>query len=112
MRKEFEESNVEIGKGFNASFSNPVSIGLVNEKLESVLKKKRAVNETIKYIKDYFIMEDQNIFENVEKNCICVNMVDNERNRNFMGKAMGMCGYALYDTRLLENGHTEFRYKD
>ena len=99
MRAELDgmdfRKNLELRRG-SVTFGNPVSIGLQGKKLEEGLIHTYPIDTTIRYIKEYFGMDDSEIFKGNGENGyerIFVRMYDDKRNHKIMDRAMNLCGY-------------------
>lgn len=117
MRKELNEmdfkNNLELRRT-SVSYSNPVSIGLINEKLEEGLIHTYSIDTTIRYVKSYFGLSDEEIFKGDGENGyerIFVKMYNDKRNHNIMNRAMNLCGYFPSHFTNIENGYVVVQYE-
>lgn len=117
MRKELNEmdfkNNLSLRQG-SVSFDNPVSIGLQNEKLEEGLIHTYPIDTTIRYIKEYFGLDDSEIYKRKGENGyerIFVRMYDDKRNHTIMNRAMNLCGYFPSHFTNIGNDYVAVQYE-
>lgn len=99
MRKSLNEmdfKNLLELRRCSTTFDNPVSIGLYGGKLEEGLIHTYPIDVTIHYIKEYFGLDDEEIFKGNGENGyerIFARFYDDKRNHVIMDRAMNLCGY-------------------
>lgn len=119
MRNELNEMDFKNLLSFRTgavTFDNPVSIGLHGEKLEEGLIRTYPIDTTMRYIKSYFRLSNNEIFKVEGENGIwriIVKIYDDKRNHKLLDRAMRLCGYfpAHYDRRNTDDGYVLVQYK-